>query len=83
MAKELANTKYEEDPFINTGSKWFDGYTCQKVIIIEDMDRTNAYMYKHHLKIWGDKYSCTAEVKGGVVTLYHRVIVVTSNLTIE
>lgn len=47
------------------------------------MDRTNCYLYKHHLKIWGDKYPCTAEEKGGVIPLYHHLFIVTSNLSIE
>lgn len=37
----------------------------------------------HHLKIWADKYACTGETKGGHINLNHRVIIVTSNYSID
>lgn len=35
------------------------------------------------MKIWADKYPCTGETKGGHVNLNHRVLIVTSNYSIE
>jgi len=61
-------------------NKWFDGYTGEKVIILEDLD---CGALCHMLKIWSDKWDCTGETKGGTVRLCHDTFVVTSNYTIE
>jgi len=37
----------------------------------------------HYLKLWADKYATTGEIKGGMVPLMHRSIVVTSNYAIR
>jgi hypothetical protein len=37
----------------------------------------------HYLKIWGDKWPCTGEVKGSTVPLMHTAIIITSNYTPE
>lgn len=66
--------------FLKSQSKWFDGYAGEKAIILDDLD-TN--VLGHYLKIWGDRYACTGETKGGTVNLQHDVIVVTSNYSIE
>ena len=62
--------------YIKPQSKWWDGYTGQKAVILDDLDGT--YL-GHYLKIWSDRYACTGEVKGGTVKLQHEKIVVTSN----
>jgi len=36
----------------------------------------------HYLKIWGDHYACTGEVKGGTVPLVHKRLIITSNYSI-
>lgn len=74
---------YGQEPFINTGNNWMDGYSGQKVIVIEDLDKYTAHKYAHHLKLWADQYKTTAEVKGGTIPLMHEVLIVTSNYTIE
>lgn len=79
----MALAEFNEEPFILTGGKWFDGYTGQKMIIIDDLDKYTAHVLAHSLKLWSDRYPVTAEIKGGTLPLQHRVIVVTSNLTIE
>ncbi len=74
---------FDEDPFIMTGGKWLDGYKGQKVIIIEDLDKQTCYQIAHSLKLWGDKYGVTAEVKGATIPLMHQLLFVTSNYTIQ
>jgi hypothetical protein len=68
----------EENPdaFIKSQNKWFDGYSGEKVIILDDLD-TN--ILGHYLKIWADRYSCSGEIKGGTVNLQHEKFIVTSN----
>jgi len=64
------------DLFVKPQSKWFDGYTGQTAILLDDHDNP---CLGHFLKIWADKYACTGEVKGGTVPLLHRKFIVTSN----
>lgn len=40
-------------------------------------------MFGHLLKLWGDKYRVTGEIKGGITPLEHRVLIITSNYTIQ
>lgn len=81
-ARCMTISKFNEEPFKLTNKDWFDGYTGQKVIIIEDMDYITAHTFAHHLKQWADKYPVQAEFKGGYLPLMHHILVVTSNYTI-
>lgn len=61
-------------------NKWWDGYSGEKVVILNDLDDMQLL---HYLKIWADKFPCKGEVKGHTVWLHHDWFVVTSNFTIE
>lgn len=61
-------------------NKWWDGYNGEPAVILDDMDNDALH---HYLKIWGDKWACTGETKGGTVHLKHKWFIVTSNETIE
>lgn len=54
------------DSFDKLQNRWFDGYTGQKNIILDDLDID---VLGHHLKRWMDVHSCTAEVKGQTMAL--------------
>lgn len=64
------------DFFIKAQNKWWDGYAGQHNVIIEDFDKP---ALGSDIKKWADKWECTAEVRGGTVSLQHRKLVVTSN----
>lgn len=64
--------------YIKAQNKWFDGYTREKTIVLDDLDKGGACL-GHYLKIWADKWACTGEIKGGTVNLVHDRFVVTSN----
>lgn len=66
--------------YLKPQNKWFDGYSGEAVIILDDLDFGGKCL-GHHLKIWLDKYPCTAETKGGSIDLQHRVFIITSNYT--
>lgn len=77
-----ARTEFSSIFYIKPQNKWFDGYTGQKVIVLDDLDKGGTCL-GHYLKIWADKWACTGEVKGGTVNLQHEHFVVTSNYSIE
>lgn len=82
-AREISMDKYGEVPFTLEQSKWFDGYNNEQVIVIEDLDKYTAHELGHKIKLWADRYPVKAEVKGGTIPLNHRMLIVTSNFTIE
>ena len=66
------------DVYLKAQNKWFDGYTGQQTIVLDDFDQQGSCL-GHYLKIWTDKWSCTGEIKGGTVNLCHTRFIVTSN----
>lgn len=73
-------TKNNMSIFDKPQTKWWDGYAGEEVIMIDDLDHN---LLGHYLKRWGDKWSCTGEIKGGTVKLRHKLIFVTSNYSIS
>lgn len=68
-ARDISLAEFNEEPFILTGGKWFDGYRGQKMIIIDDLDKYTAHQLGHSIKLWADRYPVTAEVKGATIPL--------------
>ena len=66
--------------FLKQQNKWWDGYKGEKVVIIDDLDTGTL---NHYLKIWGDKWATTGEVKGATINLSYEHLIITSNYSIE
>lgn len=64
-------------------NKWWDRYKDQETVLIDDLDHSHSSFMMHFLKIWVDRYAFTAETKGGSMTIRPKLIIVTSNETIE
>lgn len=66
-------------------SKWWDGYKHEDVVVIEDIDpeRVEKAGMAYWMKIWGDHYVFNAEVKGGMIKARPKLVIVTSNYSLE
>lgn len=76
-AREVAG----DDVYLKAQNKWWDGYTGQSNVILDDLDKE--FKSWHNLKIWTDRYPCNGEIKGGQVALSYDKFIVTSNYSIE
>lgn len=65
---------YIKDPI----NKWWDGYTNQDAVIIDDFDKYHIGNTSN-IKRWVDHYPFNAEVKGSTIMIRPKKIVVTSN----
>lgn len=72
----------ESDLFLKSQNKWWDGYSFEKAVLIDDFDKQGTCL-SHHLKIWSDRYACSGEVKGGHVPLNYDRFYITSNYSID
>lgn len=59
-------------------NKWWDGYQHEPVVVLEDMDPKHGEFIAYFLKIWADHYAFNAEVKGGMMRIRPKTIIVTS-----
>jgi len=63
-------------------NKWWDGYTDQETVIVEDMDPFHKSLALE-FKLWGQHQPFPAESKGSCCAIRPRKVVVTSNYRID
>lgn len=63
-------------------NKWWDGYTGQPIVVMDDLDKTHECLAQQ-IKIWGDRYGCILETKGGAETARYDWFVITSQYRID
>lgn len=64
-------------------NKWWDNYTGQDTVVIEEWCPKNECTASH-LKIWSDRYPFTAQIKGGTLQrIRPNKIIITSNYSID
>lgn len=69
--------------YLKPHSKWWDGYFGQKVVIMDEAEPRGWKELESLLKIWADRFSFVAEVKGATRQICPEWFVVTSNYTLE
>lgn len=69
---------YPDDLFIKSANKWWDGYSGQTAVLLDDYGIEHACL-SYYLKIWADSYSFNAEIKGGTIVPYYTRFFITSN----
>lgn len=81
IAEEIAPG---EQPYIKDLNKWWNGYSKQRVTIIEEADPKRCEHLASYFKKWADKWAFTAECKGTVLpSCRPEYIIVTSNYSIK
>lgn len=70
------------DRYIKNLNKWWDGYTGQYVVHIDEIDPSHKYLTSF-LKQWADKWPFNAEVKGSSKMLRPKCLIITSNYSID
>lgn len=80
IAKELGC----DMPYLKDLNKWWNGYSYQKVTIIEEADPDRCKYLPDYFKKWCDKWAFTAECKGNVINACRpEYIIVTSNYSMS
>jgi len=71
-----------EPLYLKKRNKWWDGYDNEDTVLIEEWSPDLKHTAQE-LKIWADIYSFPAEIKGGMIVIRPKLIIVTSNYSIE
>ena len=74
----------EGHPLLKKWNKWWNGYKCNWVTIMEEADPERCKLQAGNLKEAADKWETSGEVKNGMIeSMRPHYIIVTSNYSIE
>jgi len=69
--------------YLKSLNKWWDGYTGQANVILEDVDPDAGKFLRHHLKLWCDKHDFICECKGSSMRIRPQRFIITSQYSIH
>lgn len=77
--KTKAAVSIDGDTYMKDGTKWWNGYCGQRVVVLDDFNppNPNTVEFRDFLR-WIDRYQCQVETKGGYVQLNSPIMIVTS-----
>lgn len=78
VGKSYTARKENPGAYIKPMNKWWDFYSGQDCVIIDDMSPDYGKSMEYFFKIWPDCYSFPAEIKNHIVPIRPKKIVVTS-----
>lgn len=78
----LARSRYGPKLYSKDATKWWDAYRGEDTVLIEDIDPSQSTMSRL-FKIWADKYAFMAETKNGYIKIRPKLIVFTSQYSID
>lgn len=65
-------------------NKWWDNYSDEDVVAMEEMDPEHGKYMGHFIKIWADRYPFSPEIKGASIKkIRPKKIIILSNYTID
>jgi len=64
-------------------NKWWDGYKGEEVVLLDDVDPSHAPWIGGFMKNWGDSVNFIGEFKGGSKQIRPKLVVVTSQYSID
>lgn len=67
--------------YLKQKNKWWDGYQGEETVIVDDVDKYDVKM-AYDLKVWGDRYSFRAEMKGSTSPIRPLRVIITSQYRI-
>lgn len=74
----------DHEPYLKDWNKWWNGYSGQKVTIIDEASPERLEHLIDFLKKWADKWTFTAEVKGSSYNAIRpEYIIITSNYAMK
>lgn len=69
--------------YLKDCTKWWDGYEHEDVVLLEELGPQHIPALTELLKKWADYYPYQAEVKGGYLLIRPKIIIVTTNYSID
>lgn len=78
----MARTQYQP-LYLKDINKWWDGYDGQDNVLIDEFAPEHAQYMTGFMKKWVDRWTFSAETKGARTVIRPKLIIVTSNYSIE
>lgn len=77
-----ARRQYGDSLYVKDCNKWWDDYDGEKYVLIDDLDPDQKFM-RRFIKTWTDRYVFPAQKKGGNAWCRPKLVIITSQYTID